>query len=67
MQTIGLHIGAGIDAMVSEPTPIGDEAEKQVRMARAKADIMREIALRTPPAEPSRFRRVLSFFGLADD
>lgn len=66
MHTIGMHVGAGIDAMVSEPTPIGDEAEARVRRSRIAAGLMREIALRTPPAKPKRSRRLLAWFGLAE-
>lgn len=55
METVGLHVGAGIDAMATGPTPIYDELVDPVTTA-----------ISTPVRAPW-WRRALAFVGLGDD
>lgn len=80
MQTIGLHVGAGIDAMVSEPTPIGDRVQARIEdrelvipvSGARNADIVAEAGARASRIlgdyeRPSRPRRILAWLGMVDD
>jgi len=53
METMGLHVGAGVDAMATGPTPIHDELTRPVPTA-------------VPDRPRSRWQRFLAFLGLGE-